>query len=399
MTTSSTRSDGVTHADISENSFVPDALTSLRMVALPFILSRLWVALFAYWGHSQRPFLKPVHGGWAGVENWWLNPWTTYDSERFIKVAERGYDVATSVSFPLYSVLLTPFRGDAIAMAAWGVLLSNLAFWCALLVLLRLTARDFNLPMAKAAVWVLAFFPSSVIFSAVYAESVFLLFVVLTWWNARNGKWGRAALWSLLAGLTRNSGPILTAALLVEFAMQWRHARDEKRSLSPWAALSPIAPLAAFAGFQIFLRYDLGRGDLVLAQAHTLGRDWMLPWTSIWNETLSILHGTRDTTTLINYWATITALILIVAYWRRSLSYTIFLSGVVLSFLTFGLTFPPFTTGAVRYLAVVFPMQQRLAMWALSLMRRPIARLSIVALGLTACGIVAFEFGKKYYLF
>ena len=65
----------------------------MQAVAWPLVLSRLWVALFAYVGHAQRPFLAPISGGWEGVANWWLNPWTTYDSSMFLRLAAAGYEL------------------------------------------------------------------------------------------------------------------------------------------------------------------------------------------------------------------------------------------------------------------------------------------------------------------
>src|SRR5262245_17225291 len=80
----------------------------------PFLLSRVWVALFVYLGHARRPFLAPVLGGWEGVANWWLNPWTTYDSQWFLRIATTGYEPLTASFFPLYSLLLKPTGPDPV---------------------------------------------------------------------------------------------------------------------------------------------------------------------------------------------------------------------------------------------------------------------------------------------
>ncbi len=402
LTPSSTRCASVE----TETHTAPDFKTALRWACWPFLLSRLWVALFAYWGHWEYTqagkYLKPFVGGWQGVPNWWLNPWTTYDSERFVHVGERGYDVITSVSFPFYSMLLSPFAPNEVAMSAWGVLLSNLAFLLALAMLFRLTNRDFNSPVARGTLWALAFFPATVIFSAVYAESVFLLLLIMTFWDARGGNWGRAIVWAFLAGLTRNSGPILCVALLVEYAMQRKTANDEDRPTpSLVAGLAIIAPVVAFVGFQLYLRWDLGRGDLVFRQQHALGRTWMWPWLPVWHEIQALLlRGAFNITTVVNLWATLAGIVVAFAYWKRGvLSYTVFLGGLLLAFLGYGLMYAPYTVGAMRYLAVTFPMSQRLSCWALSLAKRPMTRGILIALALMTSAIVAFAFGFKVYLF
>ena len=62
-----------------------------------FISSRLLCSGLVYFGHSKRTFLSPVPGGWEGIENWWLNPWTTYDSQWYLQIAVDGYQTHTTV--------------------------------------------------------------------------------------------------------------------------------------------------------------------------------------------------------------------------------------------------------------------------------------------------------------
>src|SRR5439155_20605889 len=110
-----------------------------RAALWPFLLSRVWVALFVYLGHARRPFLAPVPGGWEGVASWWLNPWTTYDSQWFLRMAVVGYEAVTAAVFPFYSLVLHAAGPDEIRMAAWGVLVGNVAFALALAGLYQLT--------------------------------------------------------------------------------------------------------------------------------------------------------------------------------------------------------------------------------------------------------------------
>lgn len=389
-----------------KNAAAPSFKGALGLAFWPFLLSRLWVCFFAYWGQSEYAragkYLQPFKGGWEGVPNWWFNPWTTYDAERFVHVAERGYDLVTSVSFPFYSILLLPFRHSEIAMAAWGVLLSNVAFLLALALLFQLTQRDFDREVATLSLWALAFFPATIVFSAVYSESVFLLFLLLTFWNARGGNWKWAAFWGLLAGLTRNSGPILCAALLVEYSMQCRSARSEgKTPPSRWKMLATLPPLLAFVGFQLYLRQTLGGSDLMLKQAHALGRDWMMPWTPLLKELYVFFFKNHvDVTTTVNLWTTLASVFLLFRFWRKGrFSYTVFLGGVMLAFLSYGVTYASYTVASVRYLAATFPVQQRLALTLRPVWKYPLFRGAIVALALFLSAWVAFAFGQKVYLF
>jgi hypothetical protein len=194
----------------------------LRAALWPFLLSRLWVALWVYSGHSLWPYRKAEKGAWVGVDNWWLNPWTTYDSQHFLHIAANGYTLHTTPFFPLYPWLLRPFAPHEVFMAAWGVILSNACFFIALTLLYGLTQRDFDDKTARLCVWLLAFFPTTAIFSAVYTDSLYLLCLVAAFSFARRGAWWGAGAAAFFAALTRNAGPVIALALLFECFSQWR---------------------------------------------------------------------------------------------------------------------------------------------------------------------------------
>ncbi|MCL6559813.1 MAG: hypothetical protein K6U74_13660, partial [Firmicutes bacterium] len=73
-------------------------------VFLIYLLSKIYQIIFVYWGHSLRKTVPP--GGWEGVNNWLLNPWTTYDSQWYIEIATKGYREVTAAFFPFYPLLL-----------------------------------------------------------------------------------------------------------------------------------------------------------------------------------------------------------------------------------------------------------------------------------------------------
>jgi Gpi18-like mannosyltransferase len=110
------------------------------------------------------------------VENYWLNPWTYFDSRFFLGIAGHGYTPETTAFFPLYPLLLRLFAPSETAMALCGVLVSNLALAVALPLFYALTVRDFSRDTANRATWLLAFFPTTVFFSALYTEAVFFVF-------------------------------------------------------------------------------------------------------------------------------------------------------------------------------------------------------------------------------
>ena len=220
----------------------------------PFLLSRFWLALWVYIGHLNWPYLKEVPGGYKGVENWWLNPWTPYDAEHFLAIAGSGYTLETTPFFPLYPLLLRLFGPNIITMAAGGIFLSNLFFFLGLIALFRLTRLDYDKKTAALAVWLLTFFPTSVIFSAVYTDALYFVCVVAAFLAVRRGAWKTGGVLACLAALTRNAGAILFVALLLEW---WRQRKrgEISKEVGPniIAVGSALLPLFALIGVQFYL--------------------------------------------------------------------------------------------------------------------------------------------------
>jgi hypothetical protein len=105
-------------------------------------------------------------------------------------------------------------------MLAAGFVLSNLAFFGALIVLYRLVETEFDAETAKRSVWYLAIFPTALFFFVAYSDSLFLLFTLLSFYTMRRGSWWLAGLFGALATLTRFEGVFLFVVFLCEFVRQ-----------------------------------------------------------------------------------------------------------------------------------------------------------------------------------
>jgi len=363
----------------------------------PFLLSRLWVGCFVYLGHMQRPFLAPVPDGWEGVPHWWLNPWTTYDSRIFLRIAAHGYDPTLTGTFPFYPLLLRLAGPNQVAMACWGVVLSNAAFALALCLFYRLTKRDYNERVARLATWLLAFFPTAAVFSAVYGESVFLLLVVATFLCVREGRWAWAGWWALLAALTRNSGPVLFVAL----GLEWLHnSRSAGRRAPLWTLIPVVLPLLGFVAVQGYYAVTF-HGLLAGVSSHQIyGRQPGWPWLPIGKDIINLvtLRG-FDVVTLLNVAATLAAFWLVWRHWKEQpRSYSLFIIGIMMMHLTYGRVAPPHTNGSVRFLSTTFPFVQLLGVHAATLLNNRF-RLTVIALAYGFIGAtISFLFGFKWFV-
>lgn len=379
----------------------------LRTLLPPLVLSRLWVAGFAYLGHYYDQFAPPVAGIWPGIDHPLLGVWTYFDSRFFLSIARHGYEPHSTAFFPLYPLLLRLAGPGETAMALWGIVLSNTAFALALWGLYHLTARDFNEATARRAVWILAFFPTTVFFSAVYTESCYLLFLIAAFLAVRqrekeNGhRWRLAGGFALLAALTKNSGPLLFIALLLE----WRRARRDSVDAAPPLLHTPSAllfialPLLGFVAVQGCFAWMFGGASGVASQA-VYGRALQAPWLPLWNDLSDIAAGRGGEMTIwLNLVVTVAAFWFAWQQWRRgNRSYAVLTAGIMLMQLIVARTYSPYTGDSTRYMSTAFPFVQMLALHAEVLTQSRLRLALAIFILLLVCAVLTFRFGVKSYV-
>jgi len=174
-----------------------------------------------------------------------------------------------------------------------ALLVSLLSFGWGMVWLFRLMREHLDGPTTRAALLLLAAYPFAVFFSAAYTESLMLLAVVGAFYFFKQEKWGAAAAWGLLAGLTRPNGFLLAGPLGVIALQQWwaRRAASDTRDqatrdflVAGAVASLPIVGALAYSAFI----YTLTGDPLAWREAHTAwGRSYtglpilMMPIESI----------------------------------------------------------------------------------------------------------------------
>ena len=367
-----------------------------RFVAAVFVISRLWTALFVYIGHLSHIYLEPIPGGWSGVHNWWLNPWTTFDSYHFVNIALHSYAPRSVNFFPLYPFLLSLAGNNIIVLAAWGVAVSNLTFLLALFYFYNLTRLDCNARLARIAVLALAFFPTTAFFSAVYSESLFLLVSVAAFYYVRKNCWMAAAFCAALAALTRNSG-ILLAVML---ALEWWHAKRRKITVSKAAWLTPLAPVVAFIAFQGFIAQRFG-GLLYGVQAQKMfERHLTWPWTPLYLDLINLFPaGTFHPDAIVNVAIAILVFLVVWRCWKKfPVSYSVFVLGIDLMNLCYSWINWPHAASSARFQMATFPFSEMLASEVGVIWKRRLSRILITIIYLSICAIMCWLFGKKSFI-
>jgi hypothetical protein len=202
-----------------------------------------------------------------------LSSLTGTDSIYLLGIAAQGYhaepitkgflDWAYFPLYPLATRLVSYVTFGDVALA--GVIVSNMAFVAALLVLYRLAVPRLGHDVAVRSLAFVALAPGAVAFAMAYTDSLFLLLAAGTFLAAEQRRWALMAALYALASLTRLQGVLLGLPLLVMLLQASRDgggfAAEHESTAEPaagagrpragilaWLAAGPIA-LAAFGAY------------------------------------------------------------------------------------------------------------------------------------------------------
>ncbi|KAI9193744.1 GPI mannosyltransferase 2 [Polychytrium aggregatum] len=248
------------------------------------LLIRLVVLLIALLAPAVVPpydtsALYLVHGARGAWDSWVrarLVPLASWDAIHFIRIAEYGYiyekDFAFLPGYPLLmnagALLLRPIFSGLMSwktlLMVSGVLVSNLSFVCAAMVLFALTRQLMpgNVSLAYAATLCFAFLPCSIIMSSIYSESSFCLFTFTGMLLLSRRQYLRAALVWSFAGLIRSNGILYAGFFIYELILRRRPKRLLSRAFNVAQAIFYTGIVwSGFAlyqlyGFQLFCAPD-----------------------------------------------------------------------------------------------------------------------------------------------
>ena len=172
------------------------------------------------------------------------------DGAWYISTAKEGYEHRAFDAtvqrnwafFPLYPLLLRMASKITGGFLLTGMLLSNICFLPAL-ILLHKTALAFGLDEdgADRTIFYLAIFPTSYFFSLAQTESLFLLLTVGSFYAARRERWWVAGALGALASATRFSGIFLVPALAL---LYWQRHGFRLRANVLGLLLAPLGLLS-----------------------------------------------------------------------------------------------------------------------------------------------------------
>ena len=367
---------------------------------------------------AQTPF--------SNLGNLLVAPASGWDAGWYLSIADHGYrSAAQPAFFPLYPLTIKALGFVVRSQLVAGILVSIAALAVALYLLHRLTELELGANFAPAAVLALAFSPMAFFFSAVYTEALLLALSIGALYAGRRGRWAWAGILAAFASATRNSGVLVALPLLLLYLYGPRADRPQPmaaigrlarlrprfapRADSGWLLLSPLG-LVAFFAYLALAHHD------ALASIHATQHYWHRSFqplrgvvdgaTAAWHGLERIAAGPNSTPILahhshllvppnrlaayniINFGFLVAATLATIGVLRRlPVAYGAFcIAGLVLA------TSAPVVNQPLaslpRYVAVLFPLQMWLALWATE-RRRLALWIGISALGL---GIFTTEF-------
>jgi Gpi18-like mannosyltransferase len=225
------------------------------------------------------------HQIFPGTQLW--NLLYHWDSFWYGRIVAHGYDYAPGVQssadfFPLLPICIYALRAvTGMGTALAGFLISNAALLTAVILLRRLIALDFPPPsrVAERSVWLLLLCPMTFFHSAIYTESLFLLFSIGALLFARQGRWAAAGLMGALLTGTHGKGIFILVPLLWE---AFSVSRDEQKGggifRSRWWLVIVPGGLIAFASY---LHFKFGDAVAFLHGQAAFHRELATPWEGL----------------------------------------------------------------------------------------------------------------------
>jgi hypothetical protein len=176
-----------------------------------------------------------------------------WDSGWLVHIAENGYDSRqASAFFPLYPLIVRAVATVVGSTVVAGVLVALISAGIAAVVLAELARPPLGDRGARETVLLVALYPISFVFTAVYSDGLFLALAAGAFLAALRGRSWLAGGLGALAVATRLLGLALLPALLLLL-------RPRDRSLRELARPLPLLALPAAAGaYALYLEHRLG---------------------------------------------------------------------------------------------------------------------------------------------
>ncbi|OGM19275.1 hypothetical protein A2686_04795 [Candidatus Woesebacteria bacterium RIFCSPHIGHO2_01_FULL_38_10] len=230
----------------------------LKKIVILFFFSRILLIVFSIFA----AFLYPIREGYLGKEidpnapyQIWI--WANFDGRHFLHIVQEGYKDFNFAFFPLYPFLISlTSRLFSLPSIISGLIVSYSFSIAMIIVLYKIIRLDYKDNVSLVAIFLLSIFPVSYYFQAVYSESVFIFFLVSSFYLARKKNFFLSGVFAALCTLTRFSGIALIPALVTEWVFQNENLlKNYKIFLKKLLTQGIFYPFIGFTGIGIYMLY------------------------------------------------------------------------------------------------------------------------------------------------
>lgn len=282
------------------------------MILKIFLFWRLGLLSLTFIGSQIFPLVANGGIGAVGANqdfNFWAS-WAQWDGGHFYNIAKFGYFAPNEYAFfPLFPILIkfTSFLlFDNILLA--GFLITNIAFLIFLYVFYELIKTKYDQKIARSSLITLITFPTTYFAVAYYSESLFLLFIALTFLLLEKRKFLQAAIFVSLASLTRTLGIFLVIPQIISCLQD---IKFNLRNINAKALSIPVA-LVGFGAYSTYLHLKFNDPFYFLTVQSTWNRTILNPLTTVYSYLTQNL-GSKAFNDFLDVFLTITFVIILAA--------------------------------------------------------------------------------------
>lgn len=301
------------------------------------------------------PVFKPHPLNFLEMHARWDSAWyfsIVYEGYSFTKKGQSNVNF-----FPLYPIamkvgyeILKPFTSSLTLYHSYvlsGTFISILSLFLSTLFLYKLFRLDVDSKTSLLGIFFLLVFPTSYVLTSLYAESLFLLFSVLTFYFARKRQFVLSGISGFLAALSRPIGILLILPVAIELIIYLKKEK-EIDNLERFSIL--LIPLGLIT-YMIYLNQKFSTPLAFMESTKTWGRVFNADILTFINRELNFNHASAANMLLELGLLIFGILVSILVLKKERLSYGIWSIVLILIPLASGIL-----VSQPRYTMVVFPL-------------------------------------------
>ncbi len=326
-----------------------------------------------------------------------LTIFNRWDSIHYLQIADNGYELIGDhmkniVFFPLYPLIIHLFNYLINNYILSSLIIVNIFYILAMIIFYRLLLLDYSHKFAFKVIVFLSLFPTAYFFHFAYSESLFIFFVIASFYCARKQKWWLAGILGFCAGLARISGFVLFFALIFEY---WQQKKFNIKNFATNFFSLFLIPLAGLV--YLLINFFLYKNPFTFLYYQKIF--WYkkidYPWNGFIDSLTSFMNREPVEAILVSgceiFFACLGLILIIYSFNKIRYSYSIY---AILSW--FLIVSTSFLLSTPRYLLSIFPVFIGLALLIERLKNKQLVQLTLYYLfiGLQVLFISNFIMGR-----